>query len=72
MGLLESSWFLISFLIIAIILIVDPKSSLAGPNTNAVWGLFSSPDSGQQFIYNFSAILIVSFFILTVVLSLST
>ena len=71
MGLLESSWFLVSTLIIVIVLLVDPKSSLAGSNTNAVLGLFSSPSSGQQFIYNFSAVLIVIFFVLTTVLSLN-
>jgi protein translocase SecG subunit len=70
MGLLESSWFLVSTLIIVIVLLVDPKSSLAGSNTNAVLGLFSSPSSGQQFIYNFSAVLILLFFTLTIALSL--
>jgi protein translocase SecG subunit len=70
MGLLESSWFLVSTLIIVIVLLVDPKSSLAGSNTNVVLGLFSSPSSGQQFIYNFSAVLILLFFILTIALSL--
>ena len=70
MNFLESSWFLISSLIIVIVVLVDPKSSLAGSDTNAVLGLFSSPSSGQQFIYNFSAVLILSFFILTTVLSL--
>jgi len=67
MNLLESSWFLISSMIIGIVLLVDPKSS----NTNAVSGLFSSPSSGQQFIYNFSAVLILIFFVLTTVLSLN-
>ncbi len=71
MSLLESSWFLISSLIIIIVLLVDPKSSLSGSNTNAVLGLFSSPSSGQQFIYRFSAVLILAFFALTTVLSLS-
>jgi protein translocase SecG subunit len=71
MSLLESSWFLISSLIIVIVLLVDPKSSLSGSNTNAVLGLFSSPSSGQQFIYRFSAVLILAFFALTTVLSLS-
>ncbi len=71
MSLLESSWFLISSLIIIIVLIVDPKSSLEGSNTNSVLGLFSSPSSGQQFIYRFSAVLIFAFFALTTVLSLS-
>ena len=70
MSLLESSWFLISSLIIGIILFVDPKSSLTGSDANAVLGLFSSPSSGQQFIYKFSASLITLFFILTTVLSL--
>jgi protein translocase SecG subunit len=71
MNFVESSWFLISSLIILVVLLVDPKSSLTGSNsnTNAVLGLFSSPSSGQQFIYNFSAVLILLFFVLTTVLS---
>lgn len=70
MSLLESSWFLISSMIIGIVLLVDPKSSLTSSNTNPIVGLFSSPSSGQEFIYNFSAVLIVSFFVLTTILSL--
>jgi len=70
MNLLESTWFLISFLVITVVLLIDPKSSLTDSNTNGVFGLFSSPSSGQQFIYNFSALLILLFFILTTVLSL--
>jgi protein translocase SecG subunit len=70
MNLLESTWFLISFLVITVVLLIDPKSSLTDSNTNGVLGLFSSPSSGQQFIYNFSALLILLFFILTTVLSL--
>jgi protein translocase SecG subunit len=71
MSLLEGSWFLISTLIIGIVLLVDPKSSLTGSDANSVLGLFSSPTSGQQFIYNASAILILPFFVLTIALSLS-
>jgi protein translocase SecG subunit len=71
MNLIESSWFLISFLIILIVLATDPKSSLTGSSKNVVLGLFSSPTSGQQFIYNFSAVLIILFFVLTTVLSLN-
>lgn len=56
MDLLEGGWFLISFLIIAIVLLVDPKNSLT--------------TSGQQVIYKFSAILIGGFFILTLAISL--
>jgi protein translocase SecG subunit len=61
MNLLESIWFIISFLIIVIVLLVDPKDSLTGSSTNNTLGLFSSPSSGQQFIYNFSGILILVF-----------
>ena len=70
MDLLEGSWFLTSFLIIAIVLLVDPKSSLS--SSSSVLGLFSSPSSGQQFIYKFSAILIGVFFILTLSISLGS
>ena len=67
MSLLESIWFLISSLIITIVLLVNPKTSITGSSENSVLGLFSSPSSGQQFIYNFSAVLIVSFFVLTTI-----
>ena len=43
MSLLESSWFLVSFLVISIVLLLDPKTSLTDSNTNGVLGLFSSP-----------------------------
>jgi len=66
MNLLESIWFLIAFLLIAIVLLIDPKSSIAGSSTSPVLGAFSSPSSGQKFIYQFSAVLIASFLILTV------
>jgi preprotein translocase subunit SecG len=72
MNLLESTWFLISSLTILIILLVDPKSSLTGSNTSAVLGLFSSPNSGQQFVYNLGAVLILFFFVLTIGLSLQS
>jgi protein translocase SecG subunit len=68
MDILESIWFIISFLIILIVLLVDPKSSMVGSNTNAVLGF--SPNTSQQFIFNLSAVLIVLFFVLTTVLSL--
>jgi len=66
MNLLESSWFLIAFLLIAIVLLVDPKSSISGSTNSSVLGAFSSPSSGQKFIYQFSGVLITVFFILTV------
>ena len=70
MSLFENIWFLISFAIIVIILLVDPKSSSTGLNENSLLGLFSSRSSGQDFIYNFSAILIFCFFVLSLILSL--
>ena len=70
MNLLETVWFLISFLIITIILLVDPKSPLTGASTNRVLGLFSSPSAGQEFVYRLGALLISSFFIVTPILSL--
>ena len=72
MDLLEGSWVFLSTLIILIILLVDPKSSLTGSGSSALIGLFSSPASGQQFIYKFSAVLIITFFILTTVLSINS
>jgi len=69
MNILENSWFLIAFLTIGIVLLVDPKSSISGSNNSSVLGMFSSPSSGQQFIYRFSAVLIASFFLLSLGLS---
>ena len=69
MNILESTWFLTAFLIIGIGLAVDPKSSISGSNNSSVLGMFSSPSSGQQFIYRFSAVVITSFFLLSLGLS---
>ena len=69
MNILESSWFIIAFLIIGIILLVDPKSSISGSNNSSVLGAFSSPSSGQQFIYRLSAVAIAGFFIESLILS---
>jgi protein translocase SecG subunit len=66
---LESIWFIIALLVIAIVLLVDPKSSSMGSGNSSVLRAFSSPRSGQSFIYRFSALLIASFFILTILLS---
>lgn len=71
MTLLQTIWFIIAFLIISIVLLIDPKSSGAGIETNPVSGFFSTPSSGQQFVYRFSAILIISFYVLTTFLKCS-
>ena len=70
MSIFDLGWFTISFIIIGIVLLIDPKSSMTGASSNAVAGLFASQSSVQQFIYKFSASLITLFFILTTVLSL--
>lgn len=72
MNILESVWFLISFLIIGIILLVDPKNSVPSSANNSVLQVFSSPSSGQQFLYRLSAVLIAAFFALTTFLSLNS
>ena len=69
MSLLESIWFLVAFLIIAIVLLIDPKSSASGSGANSLISGFASPSSEQRFIYRVSAILIAIFFISTIVLS---
>jgi len=69
MSILENTWFLTAFLIIGVVMLVDPKSSISGSNNSSVMGMFSSPSSGQQFIYRFSAIVIASFFLLSLGLS---
>ena len=70
MNLLETVWFLLAILISLIILSVDPKSVDYGLNSNSsLLSGFSSPSSKQSFIYNLSAVLIGSFFILTIILN---
>ena len=69
MSLLESCWFLIAFLIIGIVLFVDPKNSMPSTTTSSMLQAFSSPSEGQQFIYRLSSILMGSFFVLTIVLN---
>jgi protein translocase SecG subunit len=70
--LLESLWFLVALLVIAIVLLVDPKSSSMGSGNNSVLRAFSSPRSGQSFIYRFSAVLVSCFLLLTILLSYTT
>ena len=69
MAIIETIWFAIALAIIAIVLIIDPKSSVTSSTTSPISGFFSSPSSGQSFTYQFSAVLIVLFYVLTVLLS---
>ena len=61
--------FTLAILIIAIILIVDPKNSASGLSNNPLLGSFSSPSSKQNFVYNLAAVFIASFFLLTLTIS---
>ena len=70
--LIEILWFIVAFLVITIVLLVDPKSSTMGSGGNSALQAFSSPRSGQNFIYRISAVLIASFLFLTILLSYST
>ena len=69
MSLLESSWILVALLIIAVVLLIDPKSSASGAGVNSVLGGLATPSSEQKFLYRVSAGLIATFFILTIILS---
>ena len=69
MSIVETVWFAITFSIIAIVIVIDPKNSVPNSSTSPVSGFFSSPSSGQNFIYRFSALLIILFYVLTILLS---
>ena len=69
MNTLESIWFLTTLLIIGIILLVDPKSSIAGSANDSVLGKLTNPSSDQQSVYYFSGLVIGSFFVLSLSLS---
>ena len=70
MTIAESFWFASAIAIIFIVLVIDPKNSVQSTTAGAISGFFSSPSSGQNFIYKFSAFLILLFYLLTVYLSL--
>ena len=67
MTVFDAAWFAIAIIIIAIVLVIDPKSTLQ--NSNNMAGVFESSSSGQQFIYKLSAVLIATFYVLTIYLN---
>jgi|MDSY01.1.fsa_nt_gb protein translocase SecG subunit len=69
MNIIESIWFAIAITLIAIVLVIDPKASVSSTSLSPVSGFFSSPSSSQSFIYRFSALLIILFYVLTILLS---
>ena len=69
MGLIEKVWFLITFSIISIILLTDPKDPISNSSPAPVAGLFSSASKGQKFITNLNWFMILLFFLITILLS---
>ena len=53
MGLIEKVWFLITFSIISIILITDPKDPVATSSTTPIATLFSSASKRTKVYYSF-------------------
>ena len=68
MNITESFWVLIGLLLILIILLTDPKSSVGGVGVNELTTIFSSATEGQKFLRNFAWFLIISFIILTLII----
>ena len=71
MDIVEGLWVLINLAIILIVLLVDPKNTASSIGSASILTGFESARSRQNFIYKFSAIIIVSFYILTIKLSLN-
>lgn len=69
MTLLEKIWILTSFLIIFLILSMDPKASIAGTWSTQLSTIFGSTSEGQNFIKQLNWILIIVFFLLTISLN---
>ena len=61
MNFLQNFWFLISFLLIGIILLIDPKNSFRDLLTAIFLG-FSSPNQGQEFIYQVASFTYIPIF----------
>ena len=70
MTLIESIWFLVSFLLILITLIVDPKEVLNVTNQNSSIDASSNYGSEQPLIMNFTMGLVLCFLVLTILLNL--
>ena len=69
MNFFEIFWVVNALILIIIVLLIDPKSSMSGASSNPMVSIFSSPSGGQNFIYRASALLIVLFYGLTILLS---
>lgn len=69
MNLLEKIWLIIALIIIIIILFTDPKGSESSYGNSALLGVFSSVSKGEKFINRLNWGLIISFFIITTLIS---
>lgn len=65
MRLVDVTWLSLSIAIIAIVLIVDPKSASSSPLSSSL----VKTSAGRNLIYQISAGLIVCFYLLTIFLS---
>jgi len=70
MTIIDTIWIFITVMIIGIVLLVDPKNSVPNSVTGLGSRAFDSPSSQQSFIYRVSAILILLFYVLTILLNL--
>ena len=67
--MLENAWFLLTFIIVAIILSSDPKSSVVGGQKSQLDSLFTSTSDGQKFFRVITWGLIGMFYSTTLLLS---
>lgn len=67
--MVENIWFLLTFIIVAIILSSDPKASIVGAQNNQLNSLFTSASDGQKFFRMITWGLIATFYITTLLLS---
>jgi protein translocase SecG subunit len=67
MSIYENIWVLVSVLLIVIILSTDPKSSTGNTGNNNIAQMFSSTTESRKFARTFSWLLIIAFYILTLI-----
>ena len=67
--MLENVWFLLTFIIVAIILSSVPKASIVGAQKNQLDGLFTSASNGPKFFRMLTWTLIATFYGTTLLLS---
>ena len=66
MVLLEKIWSLVGFVLIFLILIMDPKNSASNLGSGEMSMLFNSASESQEFLKRFTWTLLATFFMLTI------